>query len=442
MEVSVESTGGLERRMTVHVPAERIEHEVEDRLRSLGQRAKLKGFRPGKVPLKVVRQRYGDEVRQDVVRDLLQSSYSDAISERALTPAGGPRIDAIKADPGADLEYTAVFEVYPEIAVDNTEGLKVTRPTVTIAATDVDAMIERLREQRATWEPVERAAAGGDQVTVDFHGTIDGKGFPGGHGHEVPVVLGAGRMIPGFESGLEGMAAAEERDIDVTFPDNYQVQDLAGKQAVFHVSVRRVAERRLPDIDEEFAKSFGVEDGNIETLRSEVEQNMHRELDENIRAKLKTELLDRLQDANPIDLPAALVDDEIQRLREETLTRMGVKDLKNAPELPREMFEERARKRVGLGLLVGELIKREQLKPEPALVQAKLEAITADYDDAEGMIRAYRANADAMRQVENLVLEDQVVDWLLARADVAEEPAGFATVMGIGTDETAAEEVA
>ncbi|HET7676077.1 MAG TPA: trigger factor [Gammaproteobacteria bacterium] len=431
MEVSVESTGGLERRMTVQVPADRVEREVDERLRSLSQRAKLKGFRPGKVPMKVVRQRYGDEVRQDVVRELLQSSWNDAISEHKLTPAGGPRIDTVKAEPGAGLEYTAVFEVFPDIKIDVTDGLKVRRPQVEIEPADVDGMLDNLRHQRATWEPVERSAASGDQVTIDFHGSIDGEPFPGGHGHDVPIEIGGGRMIPGFEAGLEGIAAGEERDIEVTFPADYQAENLAGKTATFHVNAHSVAERRVPEIDAEFAKGFGIGDGDIAALRAEVEQNMRRELDEQVRARLKEQLFDRLMEANPLTLPGALVEDEIARLREDTLGRMGIKDTTNAPELPREMFEDRAKKRVALGLLMGELIKREGMKADPDRVQKKLEALTQDYDKPEQVIRAYRANADAMRQVENLVIEDQLADWLLERAEIIDEPSSFAAVMGL-----------
>ncbi|HET7306868.1 MAG TPA: trigger factor [Gammaproteobacteria bacterium] len=436
MEVSVESTGALERRMKVQVSAEKVESEVDSRLKSLGQRARLKGFRPGKVPLKVVRQQYGAEVRQDVVRDLLQSSWTDAVTEQNLNPAGGPRIDEIKADPGANLEYTAIFEVYPEIGLEHIDNLKVTRPTVEIQSTDVDAMLERLREQHAEWAPVERPAAIGDQVTVDFHGTREGKAFPGGHGENVDIVLGEGRMIPGFETGIEGMQAGEERDIEVTFPDEYPVEDLAGQKADFHITGKQVAERRLPELDESFLKHFGIESGDVEALRAKIQENMSRELDANIRAKLKNQLLDQLYEANPVELPSALVEHEIQHMRDDVLARMGVKDSKSAPDMPDEMFDERARKRVALGLLIGELIKREQFKADAERVQQKLEALAADYHDPEQMVRAYRANADAMRQVESLVLEEQAVDWLTERAEVTEEPASFAEAMGLEQPET------
>lgn len=438
MEVSVESTGALERRMRVQIPSEQVESEVDKRLQSVGQRAKLKGFRPGKVPMKVVRQQYGAEVRQDVVRDLLQSSWVDAIKEQQLEPAGGPKIDDISAEPGSNMEYTAIFEVYPEIKVDNVDKLKVSRPEVEIQPADIDSMLERLREQNASFEPVERPAAEGDQVKVDFHGTKDGKAFPGGHGENVDVVLGEGRMIPGFESGIEGMSAGEERDIEVTFPDEYPVEDLKGQKANFHLKAHEVAERRVPELDDEFVKKFGIESGGVDALRDKIRDNMQRELDENVRTKLKNQLMDQLFEANPVDVPAALVENEVQRVREDTLRRMGINDPKQAPDLPNDMFEEQARKRVGLGLLIGELIKREEIKADEERVQQKLEAITASYGESEQMIRAYRANADAMRQVESLVLEDQVTDWLLERADVTAEPSSFAAVMGM--EPAAAEE--
>jgi trigger factor len=432
MEVSVESTGALERRMRVQIPAKKVETEVDKRLRSLGQRAKLKGFRPGKVPMKVVRQHYGAGVRQDVVRDLLQSSWADAVKEQELEPAGGPKIDDLSADPGANLEYSAVFEVYPDIKVDNVDQLKVTRPEVEIGSGDVDAMVERLREQNATFESVGRAAASGDQVTVDFHGTREGKAFPGGHGENVDVVLGEGRMISGFESGIEGMKPGEERDIEVTFPEEYPVEDLAGQTADFHITAHQVAERRLPEIDDEFLARFDLEPGATDALREKIHENMRRELDENLRAKLKTELLDQLFEANPLDVPVALIENEIRREREDALRRMGIEDPNKAPELPDDMFREQATKRVALGLLVGELIKRENIEADADRVQQKLEELAASYGDPEQLIRAYRANADAMRQVEGMVLEDQVTDWLAERAEIKTEPAGFAEVMGMG----------
>lgn len=431
MEVSVESTGALERKMRVQIPSDRVENEVDKRLRSVSRRAKLKGFRPGKVPMKVARRYYGAEVRQEVVRELMQSSLGDAFKEQELEPAGGPTIDEISADPGANLEYTAIFEVYPEITVDNVDNLKVTRPEVEIESADVDKMVERVREQNAEFQPVERPAASGDQVTVDFHGARDGKAFPGGHGENVEVVLGEGRMIADFETGLEGIGAGEERDIEVTFPEDYPGEDLAGQQASFHLKAHQVAERQLPEIDAAFLEKLGIESGGVDALRDKVRDNMRRELDEHLRVKLKNQLMDQLFEANPIEVPAALVEREIQHVREDTLRQMGMNDPKQAPDLPDNLFEERARKQVSLGLLVGELIKRGNITAGPDDVQQKLEEMTASYDQPEQMIRAYRGNDDAMRQVEGLVLEDRATDWLLERADVTSETTSFEAVMGM-----------
>jgi trigger factor len=418
--------------MRVEIPSDKVEGEVQSRLQKIGRRVKLKGFRPGKVPLKVVRQQYGAGVRQEVVEDLLRSSWSDAVAEQKLEPAGGPTIDDITADPGANLQYTAVFEVYPDIQLEHTEHLKATRPDVEIRPDDVDAVLERLREQNAEFEPVDRPAAEGDQVTVDFHGTKDGKAFPGGHGDNVDVVLGEGRMIGDFETGVEGMSAGEERDIDVTFPGDYPVEDLAGGEAQFHVKAQTVAERRLPSIDAAFAEKLGVAD--VDALRAKVEENMRRELDDTLRSTLKNQLLDQLFDTNPIELPKALVDNDIRRAREDMLKRMGIDDAAKAPDMPDDLFADQAKKRVALGLLVGELIKREDIKAAPERVQAKLEAVTTSYQEPDKMIRAYRANDDAMRQVEAMVLEDQVTDWLAEHADVTNEPKSFRSVMGMDED--------
>jgi trigger factor len=432
MDVSVESTGTLSRKMRVEIPSDKVEGEVRSRLERIGRRAKLKGFRPGKVPLKVVRQQYGAGVRQEVVRDLLRSSWSDAVAEEELEPAGGPTIDEINADPGANLEYTAVFDVYPDIELQNTEHLTATRPDVEIRPEDVDEVLERLREQNAEFEPVDRPAVEGDRITVDFHGTKDGKAFPGGHGENVDVVLGEGRMIGDFETGVEGMSAGEERDIGVTFPDDYPVEDLAGGEAQFHVKAQTVAERRLPAIDDALADRLGVAD--VDALRTRVEENMRRELDDTLRSTLKNRLMDQLFERNPIELPKALIDNDIQRAREDMLKRMGVDDPEKAPDMPDDLFEDQAKKRVALGLLVGELIKREDIKAAPERVQAKLEAVTTSYEEPDKMIRAYRANEDAMRQVEAMVLEDQVTDWLAERADITNEPKSFRSVMGMDED--------
>jgi trigger factor len=434
MQVSIEKSQGLERRMKVQVPAERLEREMDDRLKSLSKRAKVDGFRPGKVPFKVLKQRFGDQVRTDVVNDLLQTSYNEALAQQKLNPASGPRIDLkdnkVPAE-GDSLEYTAVFEVYPEIALKGVDGIKIERPVAEVAASDIDAMVDNLRHQRADWEAVERAAKDGDRVLIDFEGSVDGVPFPGGKGERVPVVLGEKRMLPDFEKGLEGIKAGEPREFGVKFPDDYHAKELAGKAARFKVAAHAVEGQVLPALDDEFCKSFGITEGGIEKLRSEVSENMKRELDDTIRRKLKDQALDALLKANKLDLPKSLVDDEIERLRHDALVRIGVRDSKKASELPRELFEEQAVKRVSLGLLVGEIINQQKLSVDPKRVDERLQRMAGEYSTPAEAVRSFRANQDIMRQVETLVLEEQAVDWLLGKAAMTDKPTTFKDLMNL-----------
>ena len=431
MQVSLETTRGLERRMKVQVPAERVEREVEEQLKSLTKRAKVDGFRPGKVPLKVLRDRFGDQVRSDVVRDLMQSSFNEALAQEKLNPAGGPRIDSIDATPGKGLEFTAVFEVYPEVKLQGTQGIKIERPVAEVTPADVDAMLDNLRRQRAGWERVERAAADGDRVQIDFEGFVDGTPFPGGKGEKVQVVLGEKRMLPDFEQGLQGIKAGESREFDVQFPADYHAAEMAGKKARFKVSAHAVDGQVLPELDEAFCRSFGIQEGGVDKLRAEVSDNMRRELEDTVRRKLKDQALDALLKANTLDLPKALVDDEIERLRQDALLRIGVRDPKKGSELPRELFQEQAVKRVSLGLLVGEIITQQRLTVEPARVDERLQRMAGEYSQPAEAVRSFRANADIMRQVETVVLEEQAVDWLLGQAKVTEKPTTFKALMDL-----------
>ena len=431
MQVSLETTRGLERRMKVQVPAERVEREVEDRLKSLSKRAKIDGFRPGKVPLNVVKQRFGDQVRSEVVTDLLQSSFNEALAQQKLNPAGGPRIDSVNAAPGKDLEFTAMFEVYPEVKLAGLDGIKLERPVAEITSEDIEAMVDNLRHQRATWESVTRAAGDGDRVVIDFEGSVDGAPFPGGKGEKVAVVLGEKRMLPDFEKGLEGVKAGESREFDVRFPEDYHAKEMAGKLARFKVSAHGVEAQVLPPLDESFAMSFGVQEGGIDKLRSEVADNMRRELEDTVRRKLKDQALDALLAANKLELPKALVDDEIERLRQDALVRIGVRDSKKASELPRELFEEQAVKRVSLGLLVGEIINQQRLTVDPKRVDERLERMAGEYSKPTEAVRSFRSNKDIMHQVETLVLEEQAVDWLLEKAAVTDTPTTFKALMNL-----------
>lgn len=429
MQVSLETTGGLERRMKVQVPAERVEREVEAQLKSLTKKAKVDGFRPGKVPLKVLRERFGDQVRSDVVRDLMQASFNEALAQEKLNPAGGPRIDSIDAAPGKDLQFTAVFEIYPEVKLAGTAGIKVERPVAEITREDIDSMLDNLRRQRATWETVERAAADGDRVQIDFEGFLDGTPFPGGKGDKAQVQLGEKRMLPDFEKGLVGIKAGESREFDVSFPADYHATEMAGKQTRFKVTAHAVEGQVLPELDEDFCRSFGIQEGGVEKLREEVADNMRRELADTVRRKLKEQALEALLEANKLDLPKALVDEEIERLRHDALVRIGVRDPKKAAELPRELFEEQAVRRVSLGLLVGEIISQQRLTVDPKRVDQRLEHMASEYSKPAEAVRSFRSSADIMRQVETVVLEEQAVDWLLDQAAVTDSPTTFKELM-------------
>jgi trigger factor len=429
MQVSVESTGTLERRMEVQVPAAQIEKAVDERLQKLSRTVRLKGFRPGKVPVKVVRQQFGQQVRQEVLGDVVQSSFAEAVVQEKLTPAGGPRIEPIDFE-GGDLKYRAVFEIVPQIQLANVETLDIVRPTAEVSDGDVDAMIQNLREQRATYVKVEREARDTDRVTVDFDGTIDGEAFEGGSGQDIPIVLGAGRMLADFEAGLQGVRADEQKTIELTFPQNYATQALAGRKAQFAISVKSVEERVLPELDDVFCKSYGVEEGGIDRLREEVRENMGRELTDAVRQRLKKQVMDGLLAANPIELPKTMVDAQVRELQIEAARRMGARDASQIP--PPDAFMEAARRRVALTLLVGEVIKNANIQVNQSQVQARFQELALQYPDASQAVEQYRTNPQMRRQMEAAVLEDQVVDWVLERARISEKSSTFKDLMNFG----------
>ena len=430
MQVSVESIGTLARRMQVQVPAERVAQEVSSRLKSLSRTARLKGFRPGKAPMTVIERQFGPQVRREVIGDLLQSSFAEAVTEHRLAPAGSPRIEPQSLGEGEDLKYVATFEVYPEIALAPIEALAVDRSVAEVTESDVDAMIERLRTQQTRYQAVNRPAATGDRITIAFAGTIDGAAFNGGQADDVGFVLGEGKMLPEFETGLVGASAGETRAIELDFPADYRVTDLAGKHAVFQVTVANVEEGSLPALDEEFCKAFGVTEGGIEKLREEVTANMRRELGQVLRNRNRAEVLEKLLQANPLELPSALVEAQVRELQVDAMRRAGIKDPAKAPAP--QPFLEPARRRVALGLLFAELIKREKLTADPQRVEQRLEELAVGYGDPETLKRAYRHNADAMRQVEGLAVEDQAVEWILEHARVSEKHMTFKELMNFG----------
>jgi trigger factor len=428
--VSVESTQGLERRMKVEVPAERLESEIDKRLKDMSRRARIKGFRPGKAPIKVIRQQFGAQVREDVVSEFVRNSWIEAVNERKLRPVGNPRIENHSASKSEGLTFTAVFEVFPDIELKGHEGIEIERPVAEVGSEDVDQMIEKLRAQRGGWRLVERAARIGDRVTMNYDGTIDGEPFRGGTGNEVEVLLGEGRMLKDFEEGIAGISAGEERTLEVEFPADYGAEEVAGKKAQFKVSALKVEEPELPELDEEFCRSFGIEEGGLERLRVEVEENMREELQQRVRDSLKRQVLDKLVAANEIDVPTALTEQEIQNLREDMARRMKPGAAPGELKLPpREPFEALARYRVALGLLVGEIVRQHEIRVDPERVQQRLQLIGEGYGDIDAVVTAYRKNAELMSQVETAVLEDQVVDWLLERAQVTDKPTGFSDIM-------------
>ncbi len=427
MQVSVESTGKLERRMQVQVPAERVSEEIASRLKHLSRTARLKGFRPGKAPLTVIRRQFGRQVHREVIGELMQSSFAEAVSQKQLAPAGSPRIEPKSVGEGQDLTYVATFEVFPEFALQPVNTLAVDRVTAQVTDGDVDAMVERLRKQQMKYTAVARAAAGADKVTVDFEGAIESVPFAGGKGENVPIVLGEARMLAQLEQGLIGASAGDTREIGVDFPADYRATELAGKHALFKVAVKTVEEPSLPALDEEFCAVFGVTEGGVEKLREDVAANMRRELEQNLRNRNKTAVLEKLYQANPLDVPNALLESQIRDMQLDVMRRTGAKDASQAPA--REPFVEPARRRVALGLLINDIIRREQLVPDPARADARLDEMVSGYGDATALKRAYLQNADAMRQVQSLALEDQVVEWILAHAEVHEKPSTFKELM-------------
>lgn len=434
MQVSVETIGALERRMTVKIPAQRVEDEVESRLKSLSRTASLKGFRPGKAPFKVVQQNFGPQVRDEVLNELLRQTYGEAVVQQKLNPAGGPKLEPLKVEPGKDLEYAATFEVYPEVKLTGLDALKVERPVAEVTEADVDKMVENLRRQRGSWKPVARGARDGDRVTIDFEGTLDGQPFPGNKGDKLPVVIGSNRMVAGFEPKLVGQTAGQDLSFEVGFPHDHATVQLAGRTVRFVVKVHEVAELELPPLDDAFCAAFGVREGGVTKLRGDVRENMVRELAETVRRRQKDQVLEALLAANTVELPKALVEEEIHRLQRDALQRMGLLEHSRQPDLPREMFEEQARRRVKLGLLMGEVLQSQQIKLEQARVEKALAELVSEYQDRENALRAYRGNRDVMRQLEAHAYEEQAVDFLLAKAKVSDKPTSFSELMRFGAD--------
>ncbi|HGA2315892.1 MULTISPECIES: trigger factor [unclassified Pseudomonas] len=423
MQVSVENTSALERRMTIAVPAERVENEVNKRLQQTAKRAKVAGFRPGKVPMSVIRQRFEADARQEAFGDLVQASFYEAIVEQKLNPAGAPAVEPKSFEKGKDLEFVAIFEVFPEFTVAGFDSINVERLSAEVADADLDNMLEVLRKQNTRFEAVERAAQNDDQVNIDFVGKVDGEVFAGGSAKGTQLVLGSGRMIPGFEDGLVGAKAGEERVVNVTFPEDYQNLDLAGKAAEFTITVNSVSAPVLPELNEEFFAQFGIKESTLEGFRTEVRKNMERELRQAIKTKVKNQVMDGLLAANPIEVPKALLENEVNRLRVQAVQQFGG-NIK-PEQLPAELFEEQAKRRVVLGLIVAEVVKQFELKPDEGKVREMIEEMASAYQEPEQVISWYYKNDQQLNEVRSVVLEEQVVDTVLQKATVTDKSVSY-----------------
>lgn len=431
MQTHLENLGRLKRRLDVTVPRTQIDSEIANRLKRIARTAKMHGFRPGKVPMKVIEQTYGPQVRQEVLGDAVQRTFAEAVREQNLRVAGFPAFEAKGDGEAAEFQYSATFEVYPDVAIGDVAAATIERPVHEVTEADVDSTIEVLRNQRVAYEPAERPAAAGDRVVIDYRGTIDGAAFDGGTASGFPVVLGQGRLLPDFEAALTGMRAGESKSFPLTFPDDYHGKDVAGKAAVFEVTVTAVEGPRLPSVDAEFAKSLGVADGDVAKMRSEVRANVEREVKRRVQARIKEQVMDALIGAATLELPQALVDAERRRLAEgarQDLAARGV-NVEGAP-IPTDLFEQQAQRRVKLGLILAEVVKANGLHAKPEQVRAVVEDFAQSYEHPEEVVKWYYAKAERLNDAEALALEDNVVNWVLSRARVTDKPVTFEELTG------------
>ncbi|WP_101675250.1 trigger factor [Alloalcanivorax mobilis] len=421
MQVSLETTSGLERRMTVGVPAEKVDSAVNEKLREAQKSVRLNGFRPGKVPMSEVKRRFGDAVRNEVLADVMRDSFIEAVEQEKVQPAGMPGFEAVTNQSGKDLEFVATFEVYPDVELAPFDAIEVEKPVSEVTDADVDQMIETLREQRAAYQEVDRAAESGDQVNIDYKGLKDGEAFEGGSAEGQNLELGSGRMIPGFEDGIVGMKAGEQKNIDVTFPEDYQSEELKGQTVVFEIKVNKVEGKSLPEVDGEFMKGFGVEDGDMDKFKAEVRKNMERELKNAIAGKVKEQVMDGLAKSHEFDLPDALVKQESGRMREQMVQQFGGGQQFDASMLPDELFRDQAERSVRLGLVVRAILDKHELSADADKVKARVEEISAQYEQPEEVVNWVYSNPQQLQQIEGAVLEDQVVDFVLESAKVEEK---------------------
>ena len=429
MQVSVETTEGLERKLTIAIPGDRVDTAVNARLQEAAQTIRLNGFRQGKVPLKVVKNKFGKGVRQEVVGELMNQTYFEAIAQESLKPAGQPRIEPTNMDEGKDVEFVAVFEVYPEIELPDFAAIKAERLVAEVSDDDIDEMIETLRKQRQTWVPVERAAADGDMVNIDYVGKKQGEEFQGGKAAGQNLVLGSERMIPGFEDGVIGKSAGEDFTLQLKFPDEYHSEELAGAEVEFELTLNTVSEQSLPEVNEDFFKSFGVEEGGMEAFREEVSNNMQREMKTASRNKLKTTLMDALISDLEVAIPAALMSNEIHQLKHQTVQQMGGGQGFDPHSMPDDLFREQAKRRVTLGLILGEVISQQSIQADADKVRDAVEEIAATYESPEEVVKWYYSNEEQLQGIESSVIEDQVFDYIIEQAQVSDKEVSYQDVI-------------
>jgi trigger factor len=445
MQVSIQTTTGLERRLTIVVPAERVDSEVNTRLQKAMGTVRLDGFRPGKVPMKVMRQRFGAGVRQEVVGDVMNQSFQEAVVQEKLKPAGSPTIETKSIDEGSDLEFTGTFEVFPDIELKDYSTIEVEKPVAAVVDADIDTMIENLRKQQSSWAAVERAAIDTDQVNINYAGTRDGEAFDGGTAEGSDLVLGSNSMVPGFESGIVGMKAGEEKVVALTFPDDYQAEALRGAAVEFAITVNTVSEQALAELDDEFFAKFGVKEGGVEAFRTEVAGNMNRELDNAIKGKIKNQVMDSLLAMHDdILTPKDLIKQETTVLRGQMMQQFGGQaapsmDLESL--LPDEMFTDQAQRRVKLGLLLNEYITQQEIVADADKVKETVTGLASTYEDPEEVINYYYGNQQQLQQIESMVVEDMIVERLLEQGQVTDKACSYEEVLAPKAPEADEEEV-
>lgn len=438
MQVSVETLKGLERKVTISVPAEKVEEEVSQRLRNLARKVKVDGFRPGKVPMHVVEKRFSDSVRQEVAQDMVQSTLYEALKNNELVPAGSPYIEPEKLEMGQDFKYTAVFEVFPQIEVNELEQAEVEIINATVKDADVKEMLDKLRDQNKDWKDVSRAVAMGDKVVIDFQGFLNGKEFEGGSAENYELTIGSGSMIPGFEDGLIGSEIDKKTEINVNFPADYGHKELAGKEAMFKVTVKEIKEGHPPILNDEFAAKFNIKEGGMDALKKDIKQNMERELERRVSTMNRERIFDKLLEKNKFDLPVALIDQEIEHLKHEMFHRVfgnEHSDNEKIPDFPRALFEEQANRRVHLGLLFSEYVKKHKMDIEPSRVDAMIEKFATAYENPDELRTWYKGNKERLAEIEALVMEEMVSEKILADAKITKTKMDYDAVMNPKKDE-------